>query len=152
MDVLSDKWKKRFLALSKEVASWSKDPSTKVGAYIIDMDGRPVSHGFNGFPRGVKDSPERLNNRELKYLYIAHAERNALDQATRFDLSDCILFCTHFPCADCAKSIIQKNIKTIVVDKENSHLRKSNFSKRHKNIIDVSKTMLDEAGINILVI
>ena len=67
--MLDDKWKKRFIQLSKEISTWSKDPSTKVGALIISEDRNIVSTGYNGFPRGIEDTEERLNNRELKYKF-----------------------------------------------------------------------------------
>lgn len=149
MDILSEKWKKRFISLAKEVAQWSKDPSTKVGAYIFDETGRPISHGYNGFARGVEDNEHRLNDRSLKYKFIAHAERNALDNATKHDLSDCVLFCTHFPCPNCAIGIIQKGIKTIVVDKENGYNSTGDFSIRHKEDMAISMLMLTEAGVEV---
>lgn len=150
MNVTSEKWKKRFMALAHEVSTWSKDPSTQVGAYIVDSLGQPVSHGFNGFARGVKDSPERLNDRNLKYKFVAHAERNALDQATKHNLTDCILFCTHYPCPNCAIGVIQNGIKTIVIDSENFRGGDSDFSKRHYEDHNISQTMFDEAGVTVL--
>ena len=71
------KWDKRFLDLSQLISSWSKDPSTKVGAVVVDDDRRVISLGYNGFPRGVSDD-ERLDNRESKYKIVTHAEANAL--------------------------------------------------------------------------
>ena len=150
MDVNSKKWSKRFLSLAHHIASWSKDPSTKVGAYIVDSLGKPVSHGYNGFARGVNDSDDRLNNRDIKYKFVAHAERNALDQATRHDLSDCILFCTHYPCSNCAIGIIQKGIKTVIVDSSNFIDSDSDFSKRFSEEHKITKTMFDEAGVRVI--
>ena len=75
---MSEKWDKRFLALAEHIARWSKDPSTKIGAVIVDPNKRVVSLGYNCFPRGVEDSEERLENREVKYKIIVHCERNAL--------------------------------------------------------------------------
>lgn len=71
------KWHHRFLSLAKHVAGWSKDPSTKVGC-VIAKDKRIVSVGYNGFPEGIRDTYERLNNRELKYQIVQHAEENAI--------------------------------------------------------------------------
>jgi dCMP deaminase len=70
------------LGMAVHVAKLSKDPSTKVGAVILDSKRRIVSGGYNGFPRGVEDSDERLNNRETKLRMTIHAERNALSFAT----------------------------------------------------------------------
>ena len=115
MDVLSKKWTNRFISLAREVASWSKD-TTKVGAVIVTMDGDPVSFGYNGFPRGVKESPERLM-RPAKYQYTVHAERNAIYLA-RSGLKNTIMFVTHKPCPECAKAIAQSGIMHLVVDTE----------------------------------
>ena len=71
------KWDRRFLDLAAFVAAWSRDPSKRVGAVIVDDKKRIVSLGFNGFPRGVADD-DRLHVRESKYEIIIHAEVNAL--------------------------------------------------------------------------
>ena len=73
-------WDKRFLELASVVGSWSKDPSTKVGAVIVNENKQIVSMGYNGFPRGVRDD-YRLENRETKYNLIVHAEANAIIHA-----------------------------------------------------------------------
>jgi dCMP deaminase len=57
-----NKWDKNFLQLAKTVSTFSKDPSTKVGAVIVDDDNRVISIGYNGFPKGIKDD-NRLDNR-----------------------------------------------------------------------------------------
>ena len=59
------KWDVRFLELAKQIASWSKDPSTQVGCVVVGPDREIRSTGFNGLPRGIEDSEERLNNREM---------------------------------------------------------------------------------------
>ena len=71
-------WGERYLHLAKEVSTWSKDPSTKVGAVAIGDNGEVLTQGFNGFPRGIKDSSERLKDRERKYKLVVHAEMNAI--------------------------------------------------------------------------
>src|SRR5574344_1818049 len=121
--MLDNKWKKRFIQLSKEISTWSKDPSTKVGALIISEDKNIVSTGYNGFPRGIEDTEERLNNRELKYKFILHAEMNAIMNAlyNNRSVKNCILFVHGLPCcSDCAKAIIQSGIKEIVIDSKAS--------------------------------
>jgi dCMP deaminase len=107
------KWPDRFMALAEHVATWSKDPSTKVGCVIVDKQNRVVSVGFNGFPRGIKDFAERYNDKETKYLFVAHAERNALDNAP-LSVEGCTLYSPLLPCNECAKSIIQKGITKVV--------------------------------------
>lgn len=105
------KWDRRFMDLARHVADWSKDPSTKCGAVIVGRDSRQIALGYNGFPRGIKDD-DRLNDRQMKYRLIMHAERNALDNAT-FDMTGATIYCTH-PCIECAKSIISRRIARIV--------------------------------------
>ena len=74
-----DKWDMRFLALAEHVSEWSKDPSTQVGAVIThSRSKRVISLGFNGFPAGVEDTEERLEDRTTKYEMVVHAEQNAL--------------------------------------------------------------------------
>lgn len=107
-------WDKRYLDLAEHVSAWSKDPSTKVGAVITDPRNQVVSLGYNGLPRGMEDTHERLNNRELKYKMIVHAERNAMIFAER-PLHGCTLFTWPFmPCAACAGMVIQSGIKRVV--------------------------------------
>lgn len=75
---MSEKWDRRYLALARHVAGWSKDPSTKTGAVIVRADRTVGSIGFNGLPAGLPDDPEILNDREAKYAAIVHCEMNAL--------------------------------------------------------------------------
>ncbi len=112
----TDKWQTRFLRLAKEVATWSKDPSTQVGAVIVDQNNRVVSLGFNGFARGVDDALEIMEDREAKLRRMIHAEENALLFAGR-DVTDCTIYVTHAPCAPCAAKIIQAGIKKVVFPK-----------------------------------
>ena len=143
-DALS-KWDERFMELAMHVADWSKDPSTKVGSVIVAPDRRIVSLGYNGFPRGVTDSEERLNDRPTKYAFVAHAERNALDNAD-ITMRGCTLYVTLQPCADCTKSIIQKGITKLVcaVDKKKTD--------HYNTFINYSLVMLNEAGVEVVLI
>ena len=107
-------WDRRFLALAAQVATWSKDPSTKAGAVIVDSERRIVSTGFNGFSRGIEDAPELLNDRAKKYRMILHAELNAILFAQR-DLIGCTIYVHPMPpCAQCAAAIIQSGIEKVV--------------------------------------
>jgi dCMP deaminase len=99
--------------MARHVSKLSKDPSTKVGAVIFDPKGRIVSAGFNGFARGVKDTPERLAARDLKLRMVLHAERNAMAFATA-PLEGCVMVVTHPCCAQCAASLIQAGIAHVV--------------------------------------
>lgn len=142
--MLDDKWKKRFLKLSKEISTWSKDPSTKVGALIISEDRNIISTGYNGFPRGISDTEERLNNRELKYKFILHAEMNCILNAlyNGRSVKDCILFVHGLPpCSECTKSIIQAGIKKVITD--------SKATDNWKESLKLSLEMLKEANVEI---
>ena len=110
------KWDNRFLDLAKHLAGWSKDPSTGVGCVVVGPDREIRSTGFNGLPRGVEDTHERLHNRELKLLLTCHAEENAVLHAARIGVSlkGCTLYCTWPPCTRCARAVIQSGISRVV--------------------------------------
>jgi len=135
-------WDKRFLELAELVSSWSKDPSTKVGAVIVDDKNIIVSVGFNGFPKGINDN-ERLHNRNSKYQIIIHAENNALMFAKR-PLDNCTLYTYPFmPCPRCAGMIIQSGIKRVVSYK--------NTIDRYRWELDfsISRELFNEAKIQL---
>jgi len=113
------KWDKRFLDLAKHIATWSKDPSTQVGCVVVGPDREIRSTGFNGLPRGIEDSEDRLNNREIKYPMICHAEENAIMHAARIGISlkDCTAYVTWPPCTRCARSLIQAGVSEIIYPK-----------------------------------
>ena len=137
------KWSERFMHLAEHVATWSKDPSTQVGCVIVDKQNRVVSLGFNGFPRGIKDLVNRYENKETKYLFVAHAERNALDNAP-LSVEGCTLYSPLLPCNECAKSIIQKGITKVVSyepTEDRPYLR-----------WDITKQMFLEAGVQLYLI
>ena len=135
----STKWDKRFLDLAKLCGSWSKDPSTQVGAVIVDDNNRIVSIGFNGFPQGVEDSEERLIDRETKYDIIVHAEANALMFANK-SVEGCTLYTWPFqPCSRCAGLIIQSGIKRVVSVVHDDERWKKNFT--------TARQLFKEAGI-----
>lgn len=109
-----NRWDYRYLELAKNIASWSRDPSTKVGAVIARPDKTLASVGFNGFPRGVEDREDRLQHRETKYALTVHAEMNAILHA-REPLHGYTLYVAPLmPCANCAAGIIQAGIKRVV--------------------------------------
>lgn len=144
-----DKWDRRFLELAKHVASWSRDPSTKVGAVVVDPLLTVKGMGYNGFPRGVKDTPERYEDRETKYKFVVHAEVNALINA-----HSSVLGCTLYvwptlmippACPECCKSIIQHGIARIVCYNVPT-------TGRWQDMASISRTMLTEAGITITTI
>ena len=108
------KWDFRFLDMAALIANWSKDPSTKVGAVIVDKNNRVISLGYNGLPSSVPDDPEILNNRFEKYKYIIHAETNAILTANS-SVKDCSVYTFPFlPCTNCASMVIQAGITRVV--------------------------------------
>lgn len=112
------KWDQRYLKLAYEVAQWSKDPSSKIGAITVGAKGQVLSQGFNGFPRGLKDDFTRLHDRETKYKFVVHAEMNAIYNATYngTSLDGATLYVYGLPiCSECAKGVIQVGIKRVVM-------------------------------------
>ena len=127
-------WGTKYTNLAKHISTWSKDPSTQVGAIVVGGDGQILSQGFNGFPRGIKDSDERLNNRERKYELVVHAEMNAIYNAslTGVSLRDSTLYVYGLPiCNECAKGIIQVGIKKVVAMRPKEY--NSDWDKSNKN-------------------
>lgn len=112
-----DKWDARFIELAKLVGSWSKD-TTKVGCVIVGSGRSVLAMGYNGLPRGVTEYPNR-NDRPAKYLYTEHAERNAIYNANRAGtpLFNSTIYLPWFPCADCARAVIQVGIVRLVGSK-----------------------------------
>lgn len=133
-------WHKRFLDLCDHVSTWSKDPSTKLGSVIVDNKKRVISLGYNGFPRGVFDDEQRYEDRPTKYLFVAHAERNALDNAPMM-VDGCTLYVTLEPCVECTKSIIQKGISRVVTYRPT---REDTFN------WETSRQMLKESGVELI--
>lgn len=106
------KWDDRFWNVALEVASWSKDPDGKVGAVLVSPDGRQVSWGYNGLPKGIADD-DRLLDPDIRRLLTVHAEQNA-----RYNCpvrpEGWHLFATKFPCATCAAMVIQSGVVRVV--------------------------------------
>jgi dCMP deaminase len=111
-----EKWHIRFLRLAQEVASWSIDPSTKVGCVLV-RNRRVVSTGYNGFPKNISDNFERLMDREKKYEITVHAEVNAVTTAALHGVSTevCNAYVTFSPCSHCAAVLINAGIQEVYV-------------------------------------
>jgi dCMP deaminase len=145
-----NKWNERYMAMAKEVAQWSKDPNTKVGAVAVGTKGQILSQGFNGFPRGILDLPERLNEREVKYQFVVHAEMNVIYNATYsgVSLDGAKLYVYGLPvCNECAKGIIQVGIKEVYVAQECIDLR-PHWLESYQKTLD----MFNEVGIKVFAI
>lgn len=138
-------WNERFMQMAELVSTWSKDPSRKIGAVAVGSKRQILSTGYNGFPRGIDDNEERLNNRELKYQYVVHAEQNMIYNATYngISLDGASLYVYGLPiCHECAKGIIQVGIKEVFIHRK-SLLDRPNWYDSYLK----SKEMFDEAGI-----
>ena len=115
-DVLS--WDQYFMGVALLSAKRSKEPSTQVGACIVNEDKRIIGIGYNGFPRGCSDDvfpwgKGDLNKLNTKYPYVVHAEQNAILNARGKNLEGCRIYVNLFPCHDCARNIIQSGIKKV---------------------------------------
>lgn len=141
-------WDARFLRLAQHIASWSKDPSTQVGCVVVGPDREIRSTGFNGFPRGIKDTADRLQDREQKYPLVCHAEENAIMHAARIGvaLKGCTAYVTWPPCTRCARSLIQAGISTIV------YPAGLDIPERWRDDFRISSDMLSEAGAGVLTV
>lgn len=138
--MVSSKWDNFYLGMAQQAATGSKDPSTQVGAVICDKENRFVSAGFNGFPRGIKDD-SRLEDREIKYKLILHAEHNAILFSYR-NLSGCTVYTWPFmPCAGCAAIIIQSGIKRVVAPVDTNPRWKESF--------ELTQQLFKEAGVEL---
>lgn len=136
------KWNKRFLLLAEHIAQWSKDPSTQCGAVITRRDNTIVSMGFNGLPRGVEDSVERLAVRDIKYQLIIHAETNALMYA-RQRIEDCQMYTWPLmPCAACAGKIIQSGINHVFAPRMSEEI-----ATRWKESVALTRELFKEAFV-----
>jgi dCMP deaminase len=112
---MMNKWDERFVRIAQEVASWSKDPGTKVGAVLVSNK-RILATGYNGFPSGISDTLERYLDREVKLAYTVHAEVNALLNAAKngAPTESSTLYTTFHPCVNCAAAVIQGGISRVV--------------------------------------
>ena len=138
------KWAVRYFEIAELVSSWSKDPSTKVGAIIVGDKGQIIAQGYNGFPRGVEDLEERYNHRETKYKFVVHAEMNAILNAL-YNGSSVVgasIYIHNLPvCQECAKAIIQSGISKVFIDTE--------IEGKWLDAWQFSKVMFREAGVQV---
>ena len=142
-----NKWTGRFVALANVMAGWSKDPRTQVGAVAVDPETRRiVETGYNGLPRGVRDTPERMlpdplpgHEMGAKYLFTAHAEENLVAHAARDRLEGTTVYVTHFCCAACTRMLINAGVKRVVVGAGKTSMPVEQF--------EAARTMFEEAGV-----
>ena len=142
--MFNNEWHERFMSMAALVSTWSKDPSTKAGGVIVRPDKSICSVGYNGFPRGIADTEELLNNREEKYKRVVHSEINAILNA-REPLHGYVLY--NWPgqsCVRCAVHVIQAGIKHVVAPTPD---RDSPFFARWWEQMIEAEALFDEAGV-----
>jgi dCMP deaminase len=118
-------WDEYFMGIALFTSLRSKDPSSKVGAVIVNQKNRIVGTGYNGFIAGVDESSFSWNREgdwlQTKYPYVVHAEANAILNSTTSNMEDCRIYTTLYPCNECAKKIAQKEIKEVIYLSEKHH-------------------------------
>ena len=135
-------WDEYFMGIAILSANRSKDPSTQVGACIVNSEKRIMSVGYNGFPAGCSDDefPWTRDGEEYdtKYPYVCHAELNAILNCRGQNLSGCKIYVALFPCNECAKAIIQSGINEVIY-----------LSDKYAQTVGTraSKRMFDAAGV-----
>ena len=139
-------WDTYFMEMANLVSTKSKDRSTQVGCVIVGLNHEVRTTGYNGFCRGIDDDVEERHERPEKYLWSEHAERNAIYNAARngIRIEDCTAYTTVFPCADCARGLIQSGVVRIVTRPINN--QKTSIPLH--NYVSAMK-MLDEAEIDV---
>lgn len=144
------RWDRRFLEMALLVATWSKDPSTQTGCVVV-RGRRVLATGYNGFPRGVRDLDHRYAQRELKYKFVAHCDRNAIDDAAHrgVPLAGADMYLTGPPCNECMKSIIQAGILRVVWPVDNKFERDPATLRRWADSIKVTWLMAEEARVQL---
>ena len=135
-------WDEYFMGIALLSARRSKDPSTQVGACIVDDNNKIMSVGYNGFPHGCDDDEfpwDRTGDEfDTKYPYVCHAELNAILNNGGRNLKGCKIYVALFPCNECAKAIIQSGIREVMF-----------LSDKYKDSLNnrESRRMFDAAGV-----
>lgn len=149
-DQKQSKWDQRFLALCDHLSEWTEDRDFKVGAVIVGSDLEIRSTGFNGLPRGIKADDDSRFDRASgeKFFWFEHAERNAIYNAARMGtaVGQCSIYVNRFPCADCARAIIQSGITCVICPEKPAHDGALDHS------FDVSEVLLREADIDLVTV
>ncbi len=136
-------WDEYFMGVALLSGLRSKDPSTQVGACIVNTQNKIVGAGYNGLPIGCSDEDFPWEKQgdflNTKYPYVCHAELNAILNNIGMDLSGCRIYTALFPCNECSKAIIQSGIKEVIY-----------LSDKYDGtpVSVASKRMLDAAGIS----
>ena len=147
-------WDEYFMGVAILAGMRSKDPSTQVGACIVDNDNKILSQGYNGLPRGCSDDEFPWDREgdmlETKYPYVVHAELNAILNSRGTSLVGSKIYVALFPCNECAKAIIQSGIKEVVyLSDKYSDTDMVKASKRMFSAAGVKMTKLEPKNKNI---
>lgn len=142
--VRQSKWDARYLDMVTLVGSWSKDPSTKVGAVITRPDNTVASIGFNGFPKGMSDDDELYADREIKYSRIVHGEINAILNAYE-RVKGYTLYVPMLPCDRCAVQVVQAGITRVVCNEATADMKS-----RWQASFDKTRAIFKDAGMAVV--
>lgn len=134
-------WKEYFFGLAEHISKKSKDPSTKVGAIAVGKANQVLETGYNGIPRGVSDTLDRMHRPE-KYYWTAHAEMNLVATAARARLEGSTVYVTHLCCNECAKALINAGVEKIFVGPGTTSMPEKQF--------EVAMQMFREAGVTVI--
>jgi dCMP deaminase len=141
-------WDRYYLDICKVVASRSKDPNTQIGCVIVGPAHEIRSTGYNSFPRGIRDDVQERLERPAKYLWMEHAERNAICNAARAGTSTegCTIYVEIMPCMDCARAIVQAGIVDVAVSASRMAEYSSEYYDQHFGLVEV---LFGEAGVRV---
>lgn len=132
-------WEEYFMGIATLSEQRSKDPSTKVGACIVNQDKRIVGVGYNGMPKGLDDKfPWGKEGKQTKYKFVVHAELNAILNSIK-NLKGCTIYTSLFPCSECAKAIVQSGITEVVYLSDKNNGSEDN---------EASKYLLSTCGVH----
>tara|TARA_Y100001935_G_C17189828_1_gene449487 strand:+ start:344 stop:838 length:495 start_codon:yes stop_codon:yes gene_type:complete len=141
--ILSNKWDIRYMQLAEQISTWSKDPTSKIGAVAVGDKGQVLAQGYNGFPRGMDDNELFYLNRVTKHNRVVHAEMNAIYNASYngVSLNDSTMYVYGLPtCSKCALGVIQVGVKKVVMPEQD-------IPERWQDSWSLTKSMFEEAGV-----
>lgn len=141
-------WDEYYLQICRVVSSRSKDPNTQIGCVIVGPAHEIRSTGYNSLPRGIRDDVAERFDRPAKYLWMEHAERNAICNAARAGTATegCTVYVEIMPCMDCARAIVQAGIAEVVISASRMAAYSSAYYDQHFGIVEV---LFQEAGVRV---
>lgn len=140
------KWDIRFMRIAREISSWSKDPSTKCGAVIVDPDNNIIATGINGFPSGISDIQEFYEDRKIKLSRIIHCEMNAILRARRSLSGHTLYTWPLMSCDRCSPHVIQSGISRCVAPEPTPYILE-----RWKDSMEASRALFREASVELTI-